>query len=189
MKRKAGFYRITREARFSAIPLLFILLASCITSANSGWIDTIPPQRQFVQAYQADLENQQLQSQHEYLEWILGFYQGTLLYPTGWLDIESALLDGAHPDALDSLDSRLEQLGFAIGSEWAKENAVRLIDNRMLSLWGSALQLSQGASEQQRAIELIGSDIDNLLSGTLAKEDIVESRYEDSLGLEVFGGF
>jgi hypothetical protein len=189
MENQTSFSRISRKARSVVTPLFFMFLASCITPGNPTWLDEIPPQSLFVRAYQADPQNQQLQSQQEYLDWILGFYQGTLLYPTGWLDIESALLDRTAPDTLDSLDSRLEQLGFAIGSELAKENDVRLIDNRMLALWGSTLQLAYGAGAQQQAIELIGSDIDKILSGTLAKEDIVESRYADSLGLEVFGGF
>ena len=88
-----------------------------------------------MRAYRADTANQTLQTEQAYLEWILGFYQGTLIYPTGWLDVEEVLLESTEPESRAQLDERLEQLGITIGAEWAKENEARLIDNRMLALW------------------------------------------------------
>lgn len=169
--------------------LLSLALASCITPSIRNWPETVPRQGLFVQAYRADPANRQLQSQQEYLEWILGFYQGTLIYPTGWLDVEERLLQDTPASEKPTLDARLEQLGIVIGSEWAKENDQRLIDNRMLALWGSTLQLMQGFDEQMQAIDEVSKDIDALFLGTLKKEDITESRYADKLGFEVFGDF
>jgi hypothetical protein len=173
----------------AAAIVLSLTLASCITPSIRNWPETVPSQRLFVQAYRADPVNQQLQTQQEYLEWILGFYQGTVIYPTGWLDVEERLLEETPATERPTLDSRLEKLGIVIGAEWAKENDQRLIDNRMLALWGSTLQLMQGTDEQMQAIDEVSKDIDALFLGTLQKEDITESRYADKLGFEVFGDF
>ena len=112
-----------------------------------------------------------------------------MIYPTGWLDVEERLLEETPATERPTLDSRLEKLGIVIGAEWAKENDQRLIDNRMLALWGSTLQLMQGTDEQMQAIDEVSKDIDALFLGTLQKEDITESRYADKLGFEVFGDF
>lgn len=166
-----------------------LLLASCITPSIRNWPDEVPRQSLFVRAYRADAENQALQTEQAYLEWILGFYQGTLIYPTGWLDIEEMLLESTEPESREQLDRRLEQLGITIGAEWAKENEARLIDNRMLALWGSTLQLMQSTDERIEAIELMAEDINQLFAGSLRKRDIVEARYAERLGFEVFGDF
>lgn len=166
-----------------------LLLASCITPSIRNWPEEVPRQSLFVRAYRADIENQALQTEQTYLEWILGFYQGTLIYPTGWLDVEGVLLESTEPESREQLADRLEQLGITIGAEWAKENEARLIDNRMLALWGSTLQLMQGTEERIAAIELVADDIDQLFAGSLRKRDIVEARYGERLGFEVFGDF
>lgn len=169
--------------------LIALLLASCITPSIRNWPQDVPRQALFVRAYRADVQNQQVQSEQAYLEWILGFYQGTLIYPTGWLDVEEALLERSDPETKAELAARLSDLGIIIGSEWAKENDARLIDNRMLALWGSTLQLMPTSEEQFAAIELMASDIDALFEGALRKEDIVESRYAERLGFDAFGDF
>jgi len=166
-----------------------LLLASCITPSIRNWPEEVPRQSLFLRAYRADTANQTLQTEQAYLEWILGFYQGTLIYPTGWLDVEEVLLESTEPESRAQLDERLEQLGITIGAEWAKENEARLIDNRMLALWGSTLQLMQGTEERIEAIEVVSEDIDQLFAGSLRKRDIVEARYAEKLGFEVFGDF
>lgn len=168
---------------------LCLALASCVGPNISNWPDTIPQQQFFVDAYQADATNQQLQSRSEYLEWTLSFYQGNLAYQSGWLDIESVVLNIATPQDARRLDAQLNDLGAAIGVEWAKHNRVRLIDSRMLALWGSALQLAENSEQQKRSIEQISRDVNELLSGGLSKNDIVESRYAEMLQLDFFGGF
>lgn len=172
-----------------AVLLPSLLLTACITPSIRDWPDEVPRQALFESAYRADEVNQQFQTRQEYLEWILGFYQGTVIYPTGWLDVEAQLLDRTPPQRQQQLDERLEELGIVIGAEWAKENDARLIDNRMLALWGSTLQLMEDAEGRLEAIEMVARDIDLLLEGDLQKEDITETRYADRLGFEVFGGF
>ena len=169
--------------------MITLLLASCITPSIRNWPSDVPRQALFIRAYRADAENQLVQSEQAYLEWILGFYQGTLIYPTGWLDVEQVLLERSDAESKEELAARLSELGVVIGSEWAKENDERLIDNRMLALWGSTLQLIGNPEEQLTAIELMASDINRLFDGSLRKEDIVESRYAERLGFEAFGDF
>ena len=186
-------YLCFRKSNVVKIPLVVFLcclsLTACITPSIRNWPDQVPPQRVFIEAYRADQQNQEFQSQQAYLEWILGFYQGTLIYPTGWLDVEDQLIAMTPAEHRPELDSRLEELGVLIGAEWAKENDARLIDNRMLALWGSTLQLMVGFDEQMRAIDEVANDIDALFQGELQKQDITEARYADKLGFEVFGDF
>tara|TARA_B100001057_G_scaffold35874_1_gene32437 strand:- start:3596 stop:4147 length:552 start_codon:yes stop_codon:yes gene_type:complete len=168
---------------------LISALASCITPNTREWPDDVPKISFFVNAYRADMANQALQSEQAYLEWILGFYQGTVIYPTGWLDVERQLLISTGTEQKAVLASRLRDLGIRIGTEWAKDNEVRMIDNRMLALWGSCLQLMQGTDARLAAIDLVAQDIEALFKGALQKTDIVEARYAERLGFEVFGNF
>ena len=183
MQGSLNFLRILKT-----LPLV-VTLASCITPSIRDWPDDVPPSNLFISAYRADAANQVLQSEQAYLEWILGFYQGTVIYPTGWLDVERQLRNITEPEQRAVLSSRLRNLGILIGSEWAKENEARLIDNRMLALWGTTLQLMQTTDARLGAIELVSQDIEALFAGNLQKTDILEARYAERLGFEVFGDF
>ncbi len=176
------------RARELATMLVGLLLASCVGPNLAEWPESIPEQQYFITAYQSDEANQQLQSRTEYLQWALSFYQGNLAYQSGWLDVEAVVLASADNNVA-KLDGQLGDLGAAIGAEWAKHNDVRRIDTRMLALWGSTLQMVEGFDLQIKSIEIISSDVSELLTGNLRKEEIVETRYADELGLEVFGGF
>ena len=181
--------RTLNSLRTLKILPLVLAIASCITPSIRDWPDDVPPSHLFIRTYQADAANQALQSEQSYLEWILGFYQGTVIYPTGWFDVERQLLNITEPEQQAGLALRLRNLGILIGAEWAKENEARLIDNRMLALWGSTLQLMQTTDARLGAIELVSQDIEALFAGALRKTDIVEARYAERLGFEVFGDF
>ena len=140
-------------------------------------------------AYDADEENQSHQSEAEYLGWVLSFYQGNLAYQSGWQDIQGYVYEAPAPEAAQELLDQLSLLGIAIGSEWSRHNDIRQIDTRMLSLWGSTIQLAPDFETQKKTIEIIATDIDLLLRGSLRKQDILEERYGDILGFETFGGF
>lgn len=171
------------------IALACLFLASCIGPNLDDWPDSIPQTEVFKIAYDADKENQGRQSETEYLEWVLSFYQGNLAYQSGWQDIQGYVYEAPAPEAAQELLARLSLLGIAIGSEWSKHNDIRQIDTRMLSLWGSTIQLAPDFDTQKQTVEVIATDIDLLLSGSLRKQDILEQRYSDILGLESFGGF
>ena len=183
-----GFIENVNRLKLSILSVSF-LLSSCIGTDLSNWPDSIPQQQLFIDVYQADIDNQQLQSRNEYLEWVLNFYQGSLVYRSGWLDIEAEVLNTVAPQDIDRLDLELHKLGAAIGLEWAKDNRVRLIDSRMLALWGSTLQLSENYDQQLRSIEVITKDVDDLLNGQLQKSDIAQTRYAELLQLEFFDDF
>lgn len=169
--------------------LCLLALASCMTPDLASWPETIPAQQVFAVIYADDRENQKRQSQTEYLEWVLSFYQGNLAYQSGWLDIADYLIE-APDEAQDmNLMAQLQSLGVAIGSEWSKHNDVRLIDTRMLSLWGSTIQLASDYQQQRQSIEAIVEDVERILSGDLAEEEILDTRYDHILGLDDFGTF
>lgn len=166
-----------------------MLLAGCITPDIRNWPDTIPSQGVFVDIYSEDGPNQALQSQTEYLEWTLSFYQGNLAYQSGWLDIDSNVLDAPDDVQREELMGQLRELGIAIGSEWAKHNDVRKIDTRMLSLWGSTIQLAPDFETQKQTVEVIAQDVALLLIGDLSNEEVTDARYAELLGIELFDGF
>ncbi len=177
----------SRKPWFIAAVCLF--LASCIGPNLENWPDTIPQKQIFIITYDADEENQDRQSKTEYLEWVLSFYQGNLAYQSGWQDIQGYVYEAPAPEAEQELLEQLNLLGIAIGSEWSKHNDVRQIDTRMLSLWGSTIQLAADFDKQKQTVEVIAIDIDLLLNGSLSKQEIVEERYAGILGLELFGDF
>lgn len=185
--------RLSKAVNSSRRPLFIaavcLFLASCIGPNLEDWPDSIPQTQVFIVAYDADEENQGRQSETEYLEWVLSFYQGNLAYQSGWQDIQGYVYAAPAPEAEQELLEQLSLLGIAIGSEWSKHNDVRQIDTRMLSLWGSTIQLAPDFDTQKQTVEVIAIDIDLLLSGSLSKQDILEERYADILGLELFGDF
>lgn len=180
----------SQSANLKRVSALFCLaLTACLAPDISDWPDDIPPQRYFNTAYLADMNNQQLQSQKEYLEWVLSFYKGSLAYQLGWLDVEAVVLDSVLTQETKPLARQLSELGYSIGAEWAKHNRIRLIDSRMLALWGSTLQLAENLQQQRQSIEVISKDVEDLLSGRMSNSDIVEARYEELLQLDLFDGF
>ena len=185
--------RLSKSINSRRRPLFIVavclFLASCIGPNLEDWPDSIPQTQVFIVAYDADEENQGRQSETEYLEWVLSFYQGNLAYQSGWQDIQGYVYEAPAPGAEQELLEQLSLLGIAIGSEWSKHNDVRQIDTRMLSLWGSTIQLAPDFDAQKQTVAVIATDIDLLLSGRLRKQDILEERYADILGLELFGDF
>ena len=138
--------RLSKAVNSSRRPLFIVavclFLASCIGPNLEDWPDSIPQTQVFIVAYDADEENQGRQSETEYLEWVLSFYQGNLAYQSGWQDIQGYVYEAPAPEAEQELLEQLSLLGIAIGSEWSKHNDVRQIDTRILSLWGSTIQLA-----------------------------------------------
>lgn len=166
-----------------------LFLASCVGRNIDDWPDAIPEVQVFRVVYEADEENQGRQSEAEYLGWVLSFYQGNLAYQSGWQDIQGYVYEAPAPEAGQELLDQLSLIGIAIGSEWSRHNDIRQIDTRMLSLWGSTIQLAPDFDTQKQMVEVIATDIDLLLGGSLRKQDILEERYADILGFEPFGDF
>ena len=175
--------------KFFLISVSCLAFLACRSTDFEQWPVDIADRNLFIAAYALDSENQSHQSRREYLQWVLSFYQGSLVYPNGWIDVQAAVLADTLPPERVQLQRRLEDLGGIIAAEWAKHNDLRVIDSRMLSLWGSILQLVPGTEDRLRSIEVISADIDDLLSGDLRAGDVQNGRYEQKLGLELFNGF
>ena len=62
--------------KFSSLSLTLLLLASCVAPNIQDWPDSIPQTQVFSEIYLADEVNQARQSEAEYLQWVLSFYQG-----------------------------------------------------------------------------------------------------------------
>jgi hypothetical protein len=165
------------------------LLAACASQRPLAWPDELPEREFFELAYSEDVRNQPLQTRREYLGWIKSFYTGTVLYPTGWFDVQERVLATAAAANVETLRPRIRELGMLIAAEWAKENSERAIDNRLLALWGSTLQAATPGEQRLEVFELVVSDVRRLLDGELEKQAIADSRYDELLGLDSFGDF
>jgi len=153
------------------------------------WPQNLPARQYFQCAYQADPVNREIQDESEYLRWVVDFYQGNLLYPSGWNDVEAAVLAITPPALRQDMQVQFENLGRRIAAEWSKDNSVRLIDNRLLSLWGSILQLAPDERQINLAITVIDADIAAILARQLDPASVDERRYEEVLEIQLFEGF
>ncbi len=117
-----------------------------------------------------------MQTQEEYLYWVRRFYLGYSLVP-GWLSITHQVLkplDGEYR----SLKSReLYDLGERIGSEWAKDNGVRLIDTRTTAIWGQAALEAVQRDDLDNFLRLLRDDVESLLGAQASVKDISFERY------------
>ena len=169
--------------------MLFALLSACASRQQVEWLPELPDRAFFEAVYSADAANQLLQTREEYLGWIKSFYTGTLLYPTGWFDVQERVLATSAPENVDALGPQIEEIGRLIAAEWAKENSARAIDNRLLALWGATLQSATPGEQRLEVFSLVSSDVRRLLSRELDKASIADSRYDELLGLDSFGDF
>ena len=161
----------------------------CSFTGTIFWPDELPELAYFEVNYKNDKDNQLVQSEADYLGWVVSFYEGTLIAPVGWLDLQSIVVERAEPQDRLELGKQLTELGRLISGEWAKENDKRVIDSRLLSLWGSVMQLSDDPQVQAQAILLIEKDVSALLNRQLTPEYITDERYQGVLGIDLFGGF
>ncbi|NKB33828.1 MAG: hypothetical protein GKR91_12085 [Pseudomonadales bacterium] len=175
--------------KFGLISFTCLALFACRSTDLANWPGELPNQQHFIIAYEADGDNQAVQSQQEYLRWVLSFYEGTVVAPIGWTEMQSLVVDLADSEQRAGLNSQLFDLGRLIAAEWAKENAGRAIDSRMLGIWASVLQLVVSPEQQYAAIALISDDVKGLLQGELNRPEINDARYEQRLGLQFFGDF
>lgn len=162
-----------------------LLLSACVNQRIlEQWPESVPDQSYFIEAYRQDELNQQRQSDVDYLNWVVRFYQGSELMVTGWNDITPAVLLDLEGEQLQQAQQKSHQLGLLISAEWAKDNAVRDIDSAMLSLWGSIMVAVDQPEMRLAAIDLISSDVEALLSDRLHASEITEQRYINRLGLD-----
>lgn len=168
---------------------LAILCSACSLNTLEDWPENLPEVENFVVAYNADPVNQQRQELGVYLYWVTAFYRGNIAYPTGWNDVERIILEETGNERDENFSEKLLGVGISIASEWSKDNPIRKIDNRMLSMWASILQIALADGKHGQAVDLIAEDINALFTGALDAAELNDARYESQLGLELFGGF
>lgn len=160
--------------------LLIGLVSACstINSRQEGWPPELPPRDYFVTYYNQDQEHQKVSPLDTYLLWIRRFYEGWTLYPNGWLKTTNKLVN-----TVETSDSQIEArdkmmtIGRLVSAEWAKDDAYRIINTRMLSIWGGALQESINQEDQLPLVTRVLEDVNGLLSNQLSADIITAERY------------
>lgn len=172
--------------RILSVVLLSLVLSACAQRAGiPAWPAQLPPQAHFLSLYAADVPNQALQTQQQYLTWVLRFYEGSDYMALGWNAIAESVLVDLTDAQRSQLSQQLYALGQAISGEWAKDNQVRRIDTAMLSLWGGVMQADFAPDYRLAAVAMIRQDVAELLSARLAPEHVDERRYALALGLSL----
>lgn len=155
---------------------LFLGGCSVLGPGQAQWSEELPSQAFFEQRYAEDTHNQAQQSPQDYYTWVQRFYQGMNMIP-GWLHLSEDLLSRVPPEQQDSVQAQLVTLGREISAEWAKDNAVRRIDNRMVSVWRDALIQAVNQNEVPAYLSEVQVDVRALLYQDLAGEAIYYERY------------
>ena len=174
-------------------PVYALLLAACLgllaacgsTGTLSNWPEPLPARSHFVEQYQQDAVNRRVQSQEDYLTWVIRFYEGSLMVPQGWHDLTGGLSDDLPESDARLLALKRRELGMLIAAEWAKNNDVREIDTKMLTLWGSVMQQELQPNTRLAALNQILGDVQAILNGRLPPGAVTRSRYEEKLGISL----
>ena len=160
--------------------LLILVLSGCAEYpiTNSDWPTGLPAYEIFRDNYRRDSDNAQYQSLEQYLTWAKRFYLGWELYPTGWNSLSRDLmLRIDDPSMTAKLEASLKRLGTIIAAEWAKDNRIRRINTRQVSIWGNALLNSIQHHETSNILELVAKDVEDLLENRISSDEITENRF------------
>ncbi len=145
---------------------------------QDSWPERMPSRDYFIAVYEADDTNKAMQSQSDYLTWVLRFYQGWELYRRGWIRMSDELVAQLHnPAEADEVEKKIGRIGRLVAGEWAKKSNTRTIYLRHVSVWGNALLESLDRQQELPLINRINQDVDDLLALRLGKEAITADRY------------
>ena len=157
--------------------LAAVLLAACATvEPDLPWPEGAAPREHFLRHYRDDGVNQQAQSEEQYLYWVRRFYGGSSLMP-GWLAITRQVQKAVDAGDRERTVSELVLLGEKIGSEWAKDNGVRLINTRNTAVWGQAVLEAMNREDLGQFLPRLQQDVHAILSRQLGSKDITFERY------------
>ena len=157
-----------------------LLLGACVSvpEKEASWSSAWPPESLFEAAYEAELDNQAVQSADNYMRWIRRFYQGWTFYSEGWDWLTDRVLVGIDDDAQrQQITQHMYSMGMRISREWAKSSDHRVINTRHLLVWGEALKLSAARDQELWLAVKVSADIDRLLAFELDPSMIKSSRY------------
>jgi len=182
MNRNPPRTRYSRQYLRVLLALWFgCLVQGCATPEQQfqdppDWPAGVPAASPFRAAWRADAANRSLQSEADYLQWVQRFYLGGNLVP-GWLDLSEQVLQDLNEAEQASVSGRLWQLGMRIGREWAKDNAVRRVNTRMVAVWRDALLEALRREDLEAYLLLLEHDVAALLAAELGAEEILFERY------------
>lgn len=172
---------LARTIRSASLIGLLIILTACQTyRLDSKWPPQMPPRQVFIDDY---LQKHGVSSAKDsdiayHLSWVKRFYQGTTLYPVGWLSASERYLKSITSEQeRQDVDRRLVKLGVKIVNEWAQGNKIRRINSSNIATWASAMR---NAAETQQQLAFLGKverDVSLLINKELLTTDIRYERY------------
>lgn len=161
--------------------ILLLALTACQSyKLEQEWPPQIPDRELFIAGY---LEKRNLDSATEseiayHLGWVKKFYQGTTLYPNGWLRASSRYIESINdPKIRSDVSERMMYLGVQIANEWAQENGVRKINSTNIASWGSAMKTAAIRGEQLDFLDKVEKDVQSLINSKILSNDIGYDRY------------
>ncbi len=167
--------------RLLALLALVTSLFACTSThraAQDPWPERMPSRAYFVKVYEADKINKQIQTQDEYLTWILRFYKGWELYRRGWIKMTDELVAQVNdPQQVEEIRYKIDRIGRLVSGEWAKKSNTRTIYLRHVSIWGNALLESLDRDEALPLINRVNNDVDDLLAHKISPDVITANRY------------
>ena len=163
-----------------------VILASSLFACSShkavrqadAWPSDMPSRAYFLKVYEADDINKKIQTQEEYLTWIVRFYSGWELYRRGWIKMTNELVDQVKdPAQIKEVRYKVDRIGRLVSGEWAKKSDTRTIYLRHVSIWGNALLESLDRDEALPLIDRVNQDVDDLLAHRINADIITAERY------------
>lgn len=131
----------------------------------------------FELAWEEDEINKSLQPREEYLKWVSNFYKGSPFVP-GWTKRQEELCAPLSPAEAPVAEARLEKLGRALATEWAKDNKHRKINSDLLRLVADILVEARDDSRLVEVVDALLRDVKALVDGELKPNAVTKDRYE-----------
>ncbi|MCE3251582.1 MAG: hypothetical protein K0Q67_592 [Cellvibrio sp.] len=174
--------KIALMTRLPAILILISSLFACsstkIARQTDSWPSEMPSRTYFLKVYEADDTNKQIQTQEEYLTWIVRFYNGWELYRRGWITMTDELIAQVeNPHQVEEIRYKIDRIGRLVSGEWAKKSDTRTIYLRHVSIWGNALLESLDRDQALPLINRVNQDVDDLLANRINPDIITAERY------------
>ena len=173
-------FRLARELRRLSVLMFATLLAACAgrQTPEANWPAFMPSVDYYKAHYEADTDNQTVQSWPEYSTWVNRFYTGWVMFSLGWQPMTEQLTEQVEdrPDAV-MITTNMAAIGRAISAEWAKDSRHRKINTRHMLVWGHVLQDSVENECVLEMSEIVMRDVGDLLAERLPGSAISEGRY------------
>ena len=174
--------KIALMTRLPAILILVAGLFACSTNKVvhqvDAWPNEMPSRAYFLNIYEADETNKKIQTQEEYLTWIVRFYSGWELYRRGWIKMTDELVAQVDDRTqVKEIRYKIDRIGRLVSGEWAKKSDTRTIYLRHVSIWGNALLESLDRDEALPLINRVNQDVDDLLAHRINADIITAERY------------